>query len=138
MSELIVSNENVLVRHVEDEKYAYYHVKSPEMKVILIHDFEMNDVKTLIKNVENKEGRELPLLVVVDKTKETQFNNLAKIEEFCQKCKTPTVKSPPQFPYEDFLIKNIPNFDDLKVVESYKHSNPHRNNKSHNCKIRRK
>ena len=126
-----MSELKVLTLHIEDGKYAYYHVEQLNTKVILVHDVPMEDIRTLVRSLEEKEERKCPFLIIVDKDNETPFNDLSRIAELVQKGIVP------QRPQEVFKIEPLPQFE-IPFIEDYRPSNPHRNNKSRNCKIRRK
>lgn len=126
-----MSELKVLTLHIEDGKYAYYHVEQLNTKVILVHDVPMEDIRTLVRSLEAKEERKCPFLIIVDKDNETPFNDLSRIAELVQKGIVP------QRPQEVFKIEPLPQFE-IPFIEDYRPSNPHRNNKSRNCKIRRK
>lgn len=126
-----MSELKILTLHVEDGKYAYYHVEQLSTKVILVHDVPMEDIKTLVRSLEAKEERECPFLIIVDKDKETPFNDLSRVAELVQKGIVP------QRPQQVFKIESLPQFEMPFIPDTRPH-NPHRNNKSRNCKIRRK
>lgn len=127
-----MSELKVLTLHIEDGKYAYYHVEQLNTKVILIHDFyDNNEILKLVHSLETKEERKCPFLIIVDKDKETSFNDLSRVAELVQKGIIP------QRPKEVFEIKPLPQFETPFIPDTRPY-NPHRNNKSRNCKIRRK
>ena len=126
-----MSELKVLILHIEDGKYAHYHVEQLNTKVILVHDVPMEDIRTLVRSLEAKEERKCPFLIIVDKDNETPFNDLSRIAELVQKGIIP------QRPKEVFEIKPLPQFETPFIPDTRPY-NPHRNNKSRNCKIRRK
>ena len=148
MSKLIVSNENVMVLHSEDEKYAYYQVKQPDMKIILVHDIGMEDVKALAQSLHAKQERVSPFLIVFDKEKKTQFDDLDSIVKFAERVSTNTSpnievnmeKLALKLIRENPIpIRSINEYDGLVIRDvDYRPKNPHRNNKSRNCKLRRR
>lgn len=131
--------------HIEDGKYAYYHVEQLNTKVILIHEpYKEDELLKLVRSLEAKEERKCPFLIIVDKDNETPFNDLSRIAELVQKgivsqrsVELVQKGIVPQSPKEVFKIEMLPQFE-IPFIEDYRPSNPHRNNKSRNCKIRRK
>lgn len=129
-----MSELKVLTLHVEDGKYAYYQVQQLNTKVLLVHDVPIEDIKTLVRSLEAKEERECPFLIIVDKDKETPFNDLSRVAKLVQQGIKLQNPKPPQ---EVFKIEPLPQFEMPFIPDTRPH-NPHRNNKSRNCKIRRK
>lgn len=127
-----MSELKVLTLHIEDGKYAYYHVEQLNTKVILIHEpYEEDELLKLVHSLEAKDKRECPFLIIIDKDKKTSFDDLSRIGELVQK------RIVPQRPQEVFKIEPLPQFEIPFIPDNRPH-NPHRNNKSRNCKIRRK
>lgn len=137
-----MSELTLIKLHIEDGKYAYYHVEQLNTKVILIHEpYKEDELLKLVRSLEAKEERKCPFLIIVDKDNETPFNDLSRIAELVQKgivqqrsVELVHVQQPPK---EVFKIEMLPQFEMPFIPETRSH-NPHRNRKSHNCKIRRK
>ncbi len=129
-----MSELKILTLHVEDDKYAYYHVEQLNTKIILIHEpHDKDELLKLIRSLKANEEREYPFLIIVDKDKETPFNDLSRVAELVQR----GIEPQRTMPIKEYLIEPLPQFE-MPFIPDYRPKNPHRNKKSGNCKIRRK
>lgn len=127
-----MSELKILTLHIEEDKYAYYHVEQLNTKVILIHEsYDKDELLKLIRSLEEKQERECPFLIIVDKDKKTPFNDLSRIGELIQKGMIPNLSK------EVIKIEPLPQLT-TPFISDYRPNNPHRNQKSRNCKIRRR
>ena len=126
-----MSELKILTLHKEEGKYAYYHVENLNTKVILVHDVPKEEIRTLIESLEQKSERECKWLIIVDKDKETSFDNLESISNLISKG---LITEPPN---KVFKIEPLPQMP-MPFIPDTRPKNPHQNTKSRNCKIRRK
>ena len=137
-----MSELKILTLHIENDKYAYYHVEELNAEIILVHDVPHDDIGNLVHSLENKLERKSDFLIIVDKNKETAFDNLAKISQLSKLIKnmeTRSFENDMSLPY--IIRNNMPKvYENTTMYDDafLKPKNPHQNSKSRNCKIRRR
>jgi hypothetical protein len=126
-----MSELKILTLHKEEGKYAYFHVENLNMNVILIHNVPKEDMRTLVESLEQKFEHQCNWLIILDKDKETPFDNRELLSNLIIK------NLIPESPNRVFKIEPLPEMT-MPFISDTRPKNPHRNTKSSNCKIRRK